>query len=333
MSTTPPKAVLFLGPEEGEKQQAIQEIRGHITKISGEEPEEHRRYAFDTTMAEVVDLLHGGSLFGTYTLVWYRSVELIRTKDDIRRLKEYLKEPAPNATLILETPEIRVDRGLEQAVGSGNKRIFWEMFDSQKQGWVTAYVRRHGGQIDPEAAELLLELVPNNTLEMGHELDRLMAFVGRRIAADDVDRYIYHGREESVFTLFDSVVEGDLERSLEIATKILADSEAFQLIAGITWQFDRLSQLHALRHHGIPDAQAFDGSNLNIRSKRSQKLYAAGAKRYSGSDAIRILRTLNDFDALLRNLPVATHNGLVAQVLYSIICRHGKWTPSRAVDA
>jgi DNA polymerase-3 subunit delta len=206
------------------------------------------------------------------------------------------------------------------------------MFDNQKQGWVTAYVRRHGGQIDQDAADLLLELVPNNTLEMGHELDRLMAFVGRHITADDVDRYIYHGREESVFTLFDAVVEEDLDRSLEIASKILASTDSVQIIAGLTWQFDRLARFHMLRRHGVPDKQCFDASNLNIRSKRTQKLYFVGIKRYNGTAVLRILRTLNDFDGLARSLPTALHDGLVVQGLYSIIKTHGRWTPGTVVD-
>lgn len=326
-----PSVLLFVGPEEGEKLAAIAEIREALKKEHGDGLEEHRFYAFETPPEDIVAILRNGSLFGSATFILYRAVENLKRKDELRALVEYGAEPTPGAVLILESVESSVAKDLEKAAGSRNKRVFWEMFDNQKQSWLQGYFRRHKVRIEPDAVELMLELVQNNTLDLRHEADRLIAFVGERVTVDDVDRFIYHGREESVFSLYDAVVEGDLDHALDIAAALSASTEAIQLVIGLSWQLDRLYQVCMLRSSGVADASLFDElsrlTGQRVTSKRVRKSLLAAASRYSLEECEAIKTLTGEVDALLRTVPAALHHGIVQQYLYGVIARRGAWSP------
>ncbi len=330
MAQTIPPLVLHLGPEEGEKRSAFRELQAALSKTWGEELEEHTFYAFDTTPEQVVDLMQNGSLFGSSVLVRYRAVEHLKRKDEISPLVRYAEHPTPAAVLVMESAETSVHADLKKAVGPRNTRIFWEMFENQKQGWLSGYFRRHDVQIDPEGIDLLLELVDNNTLDLRQEADRLIAFVGKRITVDDVDQYIYHAREENIFTLYDAIVEENLDHALDIAAKLAVTTDPVQIVLGLSWQLDRLYTLQALRASGVEQGRLFEElarrSGQRVAGKRLQKSLLAAASRFSLEDCAMIRICTNDTDALLRTVPVAFHPGLLQQYLYSVIVRHGRWS-------
>lgn len=319
-------AYLFLGPEEGEKRVAVGQIREQIIADAGE-IEEYSYFAFETPIADVVSLLRNGSLFAGHIFVRLRFAESIKLKDDLELLSSYLKSPPAEATLVFESGETRVDKRLETIVGPGGKRIFWEMFDNQKEGWVRAYVQRRGGTIDQDAVELLLDLVENNTVELRTEIDRLMAFVGKHLCLDDVDRHIYHAREENVFSLFDAVAAGDFPGAMEILSKLSASADMGQTLGGLSWQFDRLFRLHRLRLRHTDESAIFSRQGIDVKSKRAQKTYTSAARIFDSGTVNRIVVLLNETEEAIRSLPTQLHFGIMQDMLYSILRREGRWRP------
>ncbi len=330
MSSAP--IVLFLGPEEGEKRAAIEEIRAALKTEHGDGLEEHSFYAFETPADQVVALLQNGSLFGSGTLVRYRSVEHLKRKDEIEPLRVYSASPNPQAVLVLESPEVSVSKALDNVAGGRQKRIFWEMFDDQKQGWLQGYFRRRKVSIEPDAVELMLELVQNNTIELRQEADRLIAFVGENITVDDVDQYIYHAREESIFSLFDAFMAEDLDHALDIVGKLLAGAEAIQIVIGLSWQFDRLYHLQALREAGVVEKNLFQElgrvTGQRVSSKRVQKNLMAATRRYAPAECAAIKELIGEIDALLRTVPSPLHASILEQFTYATIVRRGAWSPT-----
>ena len=86
------------------------------------------------------------------------------------------------------------------------------MFDNQKQGWVTNFFRQRKITIAADAVEYILDMVENNTRDMRAECERLALFFGpdATIGLESVEQYIYHSKEENVFTLFDRICEREL---------------------------------------------------------------------------------------------------------------------------
>lgn len=333
MSRSLPPLVLHLGPEEGEKQTAFREIRTALKKQYGDELEEHSFYAFETPPETITNLLQNGSLFGSGILVRYRAVENLKRKEEIAPLVRYAAGPVDTAVLVMESSEASVHAELKKAAGPRNTRIFWEMFENQKQGWLSGYFRRHDVQIDPDGIDLLLELVDNNTLELRQEADRLIAFIGKKITADDVDRYIYHAREENIFTLYDAIVQRDLEHALDIVGKLIVTTDPVQILLGLAWQIERLYVLQTIRAAGVEKSRVFDElarrGGRRVAGKRLQKSLLVAASNYSLEECAAIRIVTGDTDALLRTVPIALHHGILQQYLYSIIVRKGCWSVSR----
>lgn len=312
--------VLFTGPEEGEKEAAVTDLLQGARQHFGE-VEEHRFFAFETGLDHVVSLLRNDSLFGAFTAVRLRAAEHIKGKDAVEQLRLYLKHPNPNALLVLESNEVSVDRALESAVGAKYKRVFWEMFDNQKHGWLRAYFTRRGTRVEDEAIDLLLDLVDNTTADMKIAADRLITFVGNRITAADVERFIYHAKEENVFSLFDAVLAKNLERAVDIANQLLVGSDAMQIVMALQWQIDQIANYRHAREAGASDPDVF--RILKVNSKRVQARLQRAAREFSVEQCRAMFSACVHCDAALRSLATPLHHGLIHLLLYSLIARAG----------
>lgn len=322
MSKASQKARIFLllGPEQGEKTEYLEAVRRKIASVTGEAPEEHKLYSFESTLREAVSLLQSPSLFSSHTLVRVLGAEQYKRVEDTKVLVEYASHPAENGTLILESDSPSLDKKIEALVIPERKKVFWEMFDNQKHGYVVGYFRKQGLVIDHEAAELLLELVENGTEELKREADRLCIAFGKgsRIGVEDVERYIYHSKEENVFTLFEQVVSGELERALDILQQLqLAGAgQANQILAGLTWQ---LRNLHAVRcavDAGMNPSEA--AATSGVRGKRNQKLYATASTAFSTPEVEKALHAAAELRVELRTTRPAVHYGLLSDLVFRL---------------
>jgi DNA polymerase-3 subunit delta len=114
---------LLAGPEQGRRAAFIDELRGSIASADGTGAEEHRLYAQESSVGELLALLRNGALFSTRRLVEYRGAEAVKGKDDMAALVAYIARPAPEAILLLETDSFYLDKALEEAVGKSQKNL------------------------------------------------------------------------------------------------------------------------------------------------------------------------------------------------------------------
>jgi len=136
---------LFTGPEIGERNAAVEQLRAAAAKRSGQ-LDQHSLYVADVRIADVVSLLQNGSLFADARFVVLRNVEQIKKKDEIELLTAWIGESAgvTDATLVLVSDEIGVDKKLEAAIPKDQKRIFWELFENRKEQWIVDFFRKAG---------------------------------------------------------------------------------------------------------------------------------------------------------------------------------------------
>ncbi|MDR0388937.1 MAG: DNA polymerase III subunit delta [Spirochaetaceae bacterium] len=289
---------LFLGPEIGEKQEALQELR----KKLGGNPEEYSFYFGETPLNQILSVLLNGSLFADARLIQIKNAESIKKKEDIEALAAYIKAPQDNTILVLVSDHTGVDKRLEKALGPREKRIFWELFENQKTQWLENFFRREGCVIDKDAVEAILALIENNTDALRRECSRLILFLGkdRPISLKDVEKWLPHSREESAFTLFSRIARGELEKSLTICRSLLAAREAPQaILAGLSWCFHRLRDYERLVSSG--GASDFELKKIGLGSSRVREDYIQASRRYSLAAVDRALALLARYDIMLRS--------------------------------
>ena len=317
---------LLLGPEEGEKQEFIKKLAQRIADRHGEAPETLRFYAFDAKILDMIALLSSGSLFAKHTLVILNSVETLK-KDDVSALARYSEATSPHSTLLFVSSTVgEVDKRLRSAVPKENTKIFWELFENQKVGWVTQFFRKMGMEIESEASGYLLEMVENNTGALRETCERLCNFLGKGavVSVEDIEKYIYHSKQENVFTLFVRIAQREFVAALQILQTILLSGEAepVQLLSGILWQMRKLAGLKQLLSQNYKPSEAF--GRLGVTSKRNQKTYTTAHQRYQRGEVEAILALIHEFELRLRSCRSDFQHFHLQLFLYYVVVQGGR---------
>ncbi|MDR0589419.1 MAG: DNA polymerase III subunit delta [Spirochaetaceae bacterium] len=311
------KCLLFLGPEIGEKQDAVNEIRRQMTAAKTP-PEETSFYAGETPLPELLSRLRNGSLFSDSRLIFIKNAEVFKKKEEIELLAGYIQAPQNDTTLILLSENSSLPKGLEQAFASGAKRIFWELFEDRKTEWVASFFRRAGYSIGEAAIETILEMVENNTDALGRECSRLMLFLDKDkpVTGGDVEQWLSHTREESAFSLFSRIAQGDLPKSIEILHTLLAAKQpSISILAGLTWCFRKLRDYLQLVRLGWTSDLEF--KKIGLGSSKVRRDYSEAARRFSQADTA--LSLIAEFEVLLRSAGSAPELILWDLLLYRLI--------------
>jgi DNA polymerase-3 subunit delta len=318
---------LFLGPEFGEKRDAIDGIRRNLTAQFGAPPEETSFYTGETPVNDMVAALRNGSLFADSRLLFIKNAEALKKKDDVELLASYLASPQDNTVLILMSDAVSLDKTLEKAV-EGGKKVFWELFENKKTEWVINFFRREGFRINDDGVNALLELVENNTDSLRRECSHLMLFLGkdRVVGEAEVENWLAHTREESAFSLFSRIAAGDLTRSVEILHTLLATREApAAILAALASCFRKVRDYAALSAAGTNDEGEYRKLGVGSAYSRTRKDYAAAGKRYGVSGAGACLALTAEFDLRVRSNGAGFAQILMDQYLCEVIRSARSW--------
>ena len=313
-------AYIFLGPELGKKQDAIDGVRKKCAANAETSAEETVFYAGETPVSRIAAAVQNHSLFAEFRLFLVKNAEQIKKKDEADLLASCMKELEADTALILISDETKLAAVLDNAVPKENRRVFYELFESEKSEWVRSFFRREGFSIDPDAVEAILELVENNTEALRRECSRLLLFLSkdRAVTAADVEKWLSHSREESAFTLFSRIASGDLSRAVESLHTLLAAKESAQsILAGLAWCFRKLRDYLALLETG--EANNFELKKIGIAAPKARDDYTAAARRYSAAGADACLALTAEYDILLRSSGAALESALMDAYLVKIV--------------
>jgi DNA polymerase-3 subunit delta len=261
-------------------------------------------------------VLQNASLFAENRLIFIKNAEALKKKEEIELLAAYLEHPSEDTTLILLSDAPSLAKAIETQVSSGNKRIFWELFENRKIEWVSAFFKRAGYRIGEDGIETILELVENNTDALRRECQRLMLFLGKDkpITGEDVEKWLSHTREESAFTLFSRIAEGDLSKSLgTLHALLMAKESPPAILAGLAWCFRKLRDYAALVESG--KANDFEFKKIGLASPKVRKDYERAVRRYNADICLSLTA---EFDILVRSGGAGLETILMDMYLYKI---------------
>ncbi len=303
------------------------------------EVEEHVYYLNETSIGQAISQLDNGNLFASATCVLCKNAELLKKKDDIQIIEEWCKNAdasgEDSSALIFISDEISVDSKLDKLVPASNKKKFWEMFDNQKVPWLTDYFRKNGYSLEPDAAQMILDMVDNNTLALKNECSRFFLVLekGKTVTPEDIDSFLTHNREENAFTLFKQMVtdsdsaEKRFSDSLEVlqGIRLSKDNSSVSIIAGLSSCFRKLVLWHKLQTESNGGYGA-DESTLKSNgfvSNLMQNQYRKAAKIWTIGQATAILAILASTDMQIRSGGTMMEDVLLQKMLFEIIVKKG----------
>lgn len=321
---------LYSGPEFGERDDAVSTVKESLQKKFSS-CEFYSYYSVETPIADAMQKLYGASLFSEATCVVFHGAEQIKKKEDVQKIADWAKNAAESSVLILVSDEISCDAKLEKIVPKECRRQFWELFDEQKIPWLKTYFSKNGYSIETDACEEILDLVENNTQALRNECSRFFVCFpkGATITVENVDSLIEHVREESAFTLFDAMSDGNkapaerLEGALGILQKIRLskDSSSVMILSGLSYCFRRLSAWHALKASGATDD--FSLKTNGFASKKSRRQYAAAERVWNLGQSAAICALLSETDMRIRSGGAGMEDTLLQMLIYEIILKRG----------
>jgi DNA polymerase-3 subunit delta len=316
---------LLLGPEEGEKRQFIKNYIQQVGEKFGEKPEILKFYTFESNMVDIVSILQNESLFSKHTVCILFDVETIKSGEELKILVDYLEHPSKTATLFLLSAQIgQINKKIVDKIPAGNKQIFWELAEARKQSWVHSFFRQHKIRIEPSALTFLLEMVENNTHDLRSICNRLALFFGPDtvINNEDLEKYVYHSKEENVFTLFERIAQRDFPASIEILHKIIlsGESDGIRLVSGLLWQLRKLLEYKRLIKRNFHPGEISRTLRL---SKKNQHIYSLAHKNYTQQEIGSVLVLISEFDVGFRSMKSDLHTILLQLLIYYIVKRGG----------
>jgi len=151
-----------------------------------------------------------------------------KKEGDTEEIRLILLSLAPTTTLLLLSPDMAGDHPLVQYVreAGGRVRTFSLPRKSDLTGWIVERVKKHGGSIDRDAAELLGHLVGANAVALNMEVQKLTTYAGegKRIAPPTIELLVGAVTQDSIFTLVDAVASGDRAQALSLLHRQIEES-------------------------------------------------------------------------------------------------------------
>lgn len=329
---------LYTGPEFGQRNDAVEKVKSSLKK-KYDDVDEHLFYLLDTPFSEIINILSGGTLFSAATCVVCKNAELLKKKDDIALLSEWIatfselsEEEANSSVLIFVSDEISVDSKLDKLIPNENKKKFWEMFEKDKLPWVQNFFQKNGFGIEKEAAQLILDMIENNTESLKNECSRFFVCFQKEhvITTEDVESVLINNREESAFTLFNLITNSNetaqkrFENGLVALQKIGLSKEksSVLLIAGLASCFRKLILWHDICPNGY-SADSFSLKSKGFYSSSMQNQYRNAAKIWTSGQATAILAVLASADMEIRSGGSLMEEVILQKMLYEIVIKKG----------
>jgi len=196
-------------------------------------------------------------------------------------LDSYAKQIPETTVLVLVDEEVQGSNPLLNKLSAlAEVRTFPLLRGKDLKAWIRHRVKGEGGDITPQAVDLLAELIGGDLWAMDGEIQKLLLYSQERpICEDDVRQLVSCIQEANIFALVDAVAEGRTELAQQLLHRLYDDGVApTHILTMITRQF-RLIALARDLGKGLSRQQIQD--RLGLKSSYALDKTLSQAKLYS----------------------------------------------------
>lgn len=245
------------------------------------------------------------------------------TSEQTRRIQEKRDEflraleriPASTLVALVENRSLSEASG---AKGKGEKKhwlVDWAAHNPERAAhqafrlphgealvsWIQAQVKAAGGQITPNAARLLVELVGDHPRQIEQEINKLLAYVNykRKIDEVEVHELTADTAEGNIFTLVDAIGARNRKRATDALLRLWEEGEAGQIFGMIVRQFRLLLLAKEAVEARLPQAELLQA--LGSKSNYYAEKITSQARAFSLPALEDIYRRLREVDASVKS--------------------------------
>ncbi|MDX1642458.1 MAG: DNA polymerase III subunit delta [Balneolaceae bacterium] len=297
----------------GDESFLIDMLQDEIEKLI---PDDQKDFNFDliygneSTPAKVLNIASSYPMMAEKRIVIVRDFLKLDENADGEGIKEftgYFENPNPTTILcLIDTKFPHRGREPGKTLTKKNKETnqyaiheFEKIDERNLPDWIIDWTRHsHKRQINPEAAQVLAQLVGPNLKLLSSEIDKLCTFVdtSKAVEVEHVKKITQSYRDYSVIELKNAIIERNLSKSLQIAEQMLLKSnnntgEIIKTVGFFYSVFSNIWQISRLTEKGLTKQQVQD--TLNIRSNYIFNI------QYQEASNFRLAEMPNIFEALL----------------------------------
>ena len=185
--------------------------------------------------------------------------------------------------------------------------IFWEMFENQKFIWVREQFKKNNLYIEDDAISFILDTIENNKDQLKNEIEKITILFKQSFPKKNVlkkffiEEYLCHSKIETPFSLYSTMLEGNLSKSISILDNLFLEDEN-GLLNGLIWSHRRfLMALDLYENQKKSINEIF--SILKITAKKNKDDFTKGFNRYNFNHACLMFYYLSELDYYLKILP------------------------------
>jgi DNA polymerase-3 subunit delta len=215
-------------------------------------------------------------------------------------LASYIEQIPETTVLVLIDEEVKGHNPLLKKLSQlAEVRTFPLLRGKDLKAWIQQRVKEEGGDITPQAVNLLAEFIGGDLWAMNGEIQKLLLYSQERpISEDDVRQMVSHVQEANIFALVDAVAEGRTELAQRILHRLYDDGVApTYILVMITRQFRLIAQAKDLGP-GLSRLQIQD--KLGLKSSYSLDKTLSQAKLYDFEGVKRAYDKLLETDLAIK---------------------------------
>ena len=215
-------------------------------------------------------------------------------------LASYIEKMPETTVLVLVDEEVQGQNLLLKKISPlAEVKTFPVLRGKDLKTWIRQRVKAEGGDISPQAVNLLAELIGGDLWAMDGEIQKLLLYSQERpISEDDVKQLVSHVQEANIFALVDAVAEGRTELAQRILHRLYDEGVApTYILTMITRQFRLIAQAKDLEP-GLSHLQIQD--RLGLKSSYSLDKTLSQAKLYDFEGVKRAYDKLLETDLAIK---------------------------------
>ncbi|UCD39133.1 MAG: DNA polymerase III subunit delta [Fidelibacterota bacterium] len=277
-------------------------------------PEGSRKsvYSLDDDRAEQVL-----AELSAYTLFQQRQVMVVRQVQRIAgtardELLAYVKTPDPDKCLLLIMEEHQPSRGLQKSLAKSVPIVDARPpFPDKLRSWANYYAKLKGYTIQPEALELLMELVGDSAGHVVGELDKIFTQLteGETVTREIVELHVAPVKSYQLWQLQEAVARHEAVNALRITVSLMEYGVApTRIVGSLATLFSQL----LFHQTGTTAKQVYTGLNKSITAQLGSM-----SNHYTLNETFSVLRKLLATDVSLKSTgmdPNQLLTGLVADI-------------------
>ncbi|WP_405605628.1 DNA polymerase III subunit delta [Polaribacter sp. Asnod1-A03] len=262
-----------------------------------------------------------------YPMMAERQVIIVKEAQDLSRsiekLVSYAENPQPTTVLVVNYKYKKLDKRKKlHKVVSKSGLVFEskKLYENQVADWIRRVLGGKKYQIEPKAAQMLVEFLGTDLSKISNELDKLMLVLSKETIIEDkhIEENIGISKDYNNFELKKAVGEKNVLKANRIINYFVENPKNNPLVMTISLLNGFFTQL--LLFHGLKDkSKSSVAKNLGVSPYFVDEYFSA-ARNYPMRKVAQVIATLRDADVKSKGVGASqSHRDILKELLFKIL--------------